>query len=460
MGESVIKVKNLSKVYNIYERPIYRLYDMLSPLLSRISNKFHEPFHRKFAALSNVSFELKRGESIGFIGKNGAGKSTLLQIIAGTLSQTSGEVEVNGRVNALLELGSGFNPEFTGRENVYMNGTILGFSKEYMDSKFQEIHEFSEVGEFIDQPVKTYSSGMFVKLAFSVQALLDPEILIVDEALSVGDIFFQRKCHQIIQKLLSGNTTFIFVSHDMSSIVKYCQKSILLNAGEVLYYGDSLKATSLYFKLDRLSPEEIKQEAEELNNPTVEKEIPIDKNQSGIPYLSAENCEILSGNYDQIRFLGYILLDEQSKVTNSFTIQDKVSFHFKFQAMQDMEAPILSLSIYNRQNITIFGKYAYQFKNVNIPDKLITGQIIEVEVKLQLDLYPDQYIFSIGIITMNEFDLKNIESFSLQAYQDKFTGVVTIQVGTFVVSPPKKGIYLPFNGLSDLPSECKYTVRD
>ncbi|MCI0418226.1 MAG: ABC transporter ATP-binding protein, partial [Acidobacteria bacterium] len=209
--EIAISVRKVGKVYRIYDRPEDRLRQMLFA-------RFGKSYGRDFCALRDVSFEVYRREALGIIGRNGSGKSTLLQILAGTLSPTWGEVKVQGRVAALLELGSGFNPEFTGRENVYLNASLLGMTKKQTDARFDEIASFAEIGDFIDQPVKTYSSGMVIRLAFAVQTAIEPEILIIDEALSVGDFFFQQKCARRMRELREKGTTLLFVSHDMAVV--------------------------------------------------------------------------------------------------------------------------------------------------------------------------------------------------------------------------------------------------
>ena len=242
----VIRVRNVGKMYRIYDRPQDRLRHMLLW-------RFGRHYGREFWALRNVSFEVRRGETVGIIGRNGSGKSTLLQIIAGTLAPTEGEVQVKGRVAALLELGSGFNPEFTGRENVYLNGAILGLSREEIDARFDDIVAFADIGEFIDQPVKFYSSGMVVRLAFAVQAHVSPDILIVDEALAVGDIAFQHKCTRHIKKLIDNGTTLLFVSHSTSSIKSLCSRGLWLDSGQMHYYGSAGVAVEKYLAFMRMS---------------------------------------------------------------------------------------------------------------------------------------------------------------------------------------------------------------
>jgi len=248
-AEPAISVSNLSKAYPLFDRPWDRLRHLLTG---------RQPA-REFQALSGVSFEVAKGESVGIIGRNGSGKSTLLQIIAGTLAPGGGEVSVSGRVVALLELGSGFNPEFTGRENVYLNGAIWGCSRAQMDEVFDEIAAFADIGDFIDEPVKEYSSGMMMRLAFAVQVSLKPEILIVDEALAVGDYFFQQKCFSRLRRMRDEGLTLLFVSHDLGVVRDICTKALLLADGNQVFFGDSKEAIRLYLA-DSVSKEEAREE--------------------------------------------------------------------------------------------------------------------------------------------------------------------------------------------------------
>jgi lipopolysaccharide transport system ATP-binding protein len=218
MGEEIaISLNNVSKCFKRYARPVDRLKEMLLP---------NRSYAQEFWALRDISFDVMKGETIGIIGRNGAGKSTLLQMICGTLAPTSGKVQVNGRVAALLELGAGFNPEFTGRENVYMNGAIMGLSRVEVDERFDRVAAFADIKDFIDQPVKTYSSGMYVRLAFASAIHVDPDILIVDEALAVGDMFFQAKCMSRMRTMMESGVTVLFVSHDTSSVKALCQRGV------------------------------------------------------------------------------------------------------------------------------------------------------------------------------------------------------------------------------------------
>jgi lipopolysaccharide transport system ATP-binding protein len=240
MNNTAIKVSHLTKVYKLYDKPVDRLKEALHPLKKK--------YHKDFYALSDVSFEIKKGETVGIIGKNGAGKSTLLKIITGVLTPSSGHVHVNGRIASLLELGAGFNPEYTGIENIYLQGTLMGYSHAEMQAKVDEILAFADIGDFVHQPVKMYSSGMFARLAFAVAINVDPDILIVDEALSVGDAAFQRKCFARMEVIRIKGTTIVFVSHSEGQIVELCNRAIFVHGGEIILDGEPKRVTGLYSK--------------------------------------------------------------------------------------------------------------------------------------------------------------------------------------------------------------------
>lgn len=254
-----IKVEHLSKCYQLYDSPRDRLKQFIMPRLQDLARQTPKQYFREFWALRNVSFEIKEGETVGIIGRNGCGKSTLLQMICGTLTPSAGSIQTSGRIAALLELGSGFNLEFTGRENVYMNASVLGLRNEEIDERFDDIVAFADIGEFIEQPVKTYSSGMAVRLAFAVAINVEPDILIVDEALSVGDELFQRKCFSRIEAIRASGSTILFVSHSVGTIVELCDRAILLEAGEKLAVGKPKQIVGRYQKL--LYAPEVKRES-------------------------------------------------------------------------------------------------------------------------------------------------------------------------------------------------------
>lgn len=251
MTDIAIRVSHLSKCYHIYNKPHERLKQFIIPQLQRLMGRKTTQYFHEFWALNDISFEIKKGETIGILGRNGSGKSTLLQLLCGTLTPSNGEVEINGRVAALLELGSGFNPEFTGRENVYMNASILGLTIEQINQRFDDIAAFADIGEFIEQPVKTYSSGMFVRLAFAVNIISDPDIMIVDEALAVGDMNFQAKCMSALKRLQERGATVLFVSHDIGSVKSLCSRAIYLDKGQLKQIGKAADIAEYYVRMMR-----------------------------------------------------------------------------------------------------------------------------------------------------------------------------------------------------------------
>lgn len=236
-----VEVENLTKIYRLYERPLDRLRELIHP--------FHKNYHRDFYALNNISFTVGRGQTVGLIGRNGSGKSTLLKILSGVLTPSSGKVVVEGRVSALLELGAGFNPDYTGLENIYLNGAILGYSRAEIRHRLEGLLAFADIGDYISQPVKMYSSGMFARLAFSLAINTDPDTLIIDETLAVGDAAFQRKCFMKMESLKKSGKTILFVSHVPSDIIQFCDSCIFLDAGEIIFQGDPRLAIEKYFEL-------------------------------------------------------------------------------------------------------------------------------------------------------------------------------------------------------------------
>jgi lipopolysaccharide transport system ATP-binding protein len=250
-NDYAIKVENLSKRYQIYNRPEDRLKQSIIPRMQALVGRSPKTYFHEFWALRDVSFEISKGETVGIIGRNGSGKSTLLQLICGTLTPTDGSVRTNGRLAALLELGSGFNPEFTGRENVYLNGAVLGLSKDEIDARFDDIAAFADIGEFIEQPVKMYSSGMYVRLAFAVNIMSQPDIMVVDEALSVGDMKFRAKCMTALKQRQAAGTTVLFVSHDIGSIKSLCSRGIYLEHGEMKSIGTAAEVAERYLRMMR-----------------------------------------------------------------------------------------------------------------------------------------------------------------------------------------------------------------
>ena len=384
MSEIAINVQGLSKVYKLYDRPIDRLKESLG--LSR-TKKYREHY-----ALRDVSFCVEKGETIGIIGTNGSGKSTLLKIITGVLNPTRGELTINGRISALLELGAGFNMEYTGIENVYLNGTMMGFSREEIDAKMQDILDFADIGDFVKQPVKTYSSGMFVRLAFAVAINIEPEILIVDEALSVGDVFFQAKCFKKFEEFKEQGKTILLVSHDMGSIQKYCDRVILLNKGEVLAIDASRTVVDLYKKV-LVNQFDAAEKAAAAEAASTTEQTQIDQ-AAGWKSNFVINPKLIEYGEKQAEIIDYAIVDEQGRFSNliendrEFTVKFRVVFH------ERVKEPIFALTIKNVQGTEITGTNTmYEGTQVPTPE---AGETMVVSFKQKISLRNGEYLLSLG----------------------------------------------------------------
>ncbi|WP_341349398.1 ABC transporter ATP-binding protein [Ruminococcus gauvreauii] len=385
MSEIAISVGHLSKVYKLYNKPSDRLKETLG---MKVAAKEHY-------ALRDVSFTVNKGETVGIIGTNGSGKSTILKIITGVLNPSGGEVSVNGRISALLELGAGFNMEYTGLENVYLNGTMIGFSREEIDRKMDAILSFADIGDFIHQPVKTYSSGMFVRLAFAVAINIEPEILIVDEALSVGDVFFQAKCYRKFEDFKKMGKTILFVSHDLGSISKYCDRVVLLNRGEKLDEGQPKPMVDLYKKLLVHQEEEAREEALDAGGQTVAAQ-GADVQPEGGFWKDAlvTNPQVLEYGEKRAEVIDFALLDDSGKITNTvekgteFTIKMKVAFH------ETVEDPIFAYTLKDLKGTEITGTNT-MFEKVSI-DTQHEGDVREASFTQKMDLQGGEYLISFG----------------------------------------------------------------
>ena len=391
--ENAITVKDVTKIYKLYDKPIDRLKEALNP--------FHKEYHKKFYALNNLSFEVKKGETVGIIGTNGSGKSTILKIITGVLTPTTGEVEVNGVISALLELGAGFNMDYTGIENIYMNGTMMGFSKKEMDAKLQEILDFADIGDFVYQPVKTYSSGMFVRLAFALAINVEPEILIVDEALSVGDVFFQSKCYRRMEEIRQKGTTILMVTHDMGSIIKYCDKVVLLNKGNFVAEGAPGHMVDLYKKIlagQMEGLEAAKDVDSDFSGETAEKEqkektyqLPHGKLMKDSLTINSNRTEYGDGRAE-IYDLG--LFDQRGNLTNlllkgeEFTIKEKIRFAAPIQS------PIFTYTIKDKKGTDLTGTNT-MFEGTDIKS-VKAGDEYEVSFTQKMTLQGGEYLLSMS----------------------------------------------------------------
>ncbi len=338
MTNIAIRASHLSKCYHIYNTPHDRLKQFVAPRLQRMIGLQPKQYFHEFWALNDVSFEIKKGETVGIIGRNGSGKSTLLQLLCGTLTPTHGQVEIHGRVAALLELGSGFNPEFTGRENVYMNAAVLGLSHQEVEERFDDIAAFADIGEFIEHPVKTYSSGMFVRLAFAVNILSKPDIMIVDEALAVGDMNFQAKCMTALTRIQDNGATVLFVSHDVGAVKSLCSRGIYLEHGTVKISGKASDVAELYIKAMR---EEMNAEQQKLTHTPVnskpdelqpEDEQTTKTNDSAFKSSEEFDKRVAAFRYGsggaRVIFAELIDMEDQPVVSAKFNQQVKIRIHF------------------------------------------------------------------------------------------------------------------------------------
>lgn len=388
-GETVVSIQHVSKIYNVYRKEFDRFREALSP--SRKS------YHTQFSALQDINLTVEKGECIGIIGTNGSGKSTLLKIITGVLQPTSGEVNIQGRISALLELGAGFNGDYTGIENIILNGRIMGYSDEEIQKRIPMIQEFAEIGEFIYQPVKTYSSGMFARLAFAVAINVDPDILIVDEALSVGDIFFQTKCYHKFEEFRNAGKTILFVSHDLSSVIKYCNRCMLLNKGEQIAVGDCKEVVDLYRKV-------LVDEYEENNHLTKPVEIRPSQADSPVSKPSGSGMwktgVLQNPNYQEYgdrraEILDFGLLNEHGEVASILEKGKEFSVIMRFRLNEAIRNPIFAFTIKDPKGTELCGTNTMlQGATLENTPAGLTGV---VRFRQRMTLQGGQYFLSLGL---------------------------------------------------------------
>jgi len=407
-----IKVENVTKTYQLYNSHADRVKEAFHPLRKK--------YHRFFNALTDVSFQIEKGEFIGIIGRNGSGKSTLLQIICGILLPTVGSVEANGRIAALLELGAGFNPEFTGRENVYLNASILGFGKEEIDNKFDEIESFADIGEFIDQPVKIYSSGMAVRLAFAVQANVDPDILIIDEAISVGDSYFQAKCMKRMSKLIEKGVTILLVTHGVDAVTQLCDRAVYLESGNIKQIGSAISVVDAYLKdvrRDQYSNGLIDDLNGDQNSTTTSSNdnlISIGDAKAEVQFKSdptfAEKARPYRYGTGGARVMYIELLDQQGQPTDSFDFRETITVRAYIEVYKNLDALNCCLLIRNKHGIEIMHctsrEYRYKFPITQKGDKVI------VDISFENILKPME-AYSIHYTVNNTYSLQEQEILDL-----------------------------------------------
>jgi lipopolysaccharide transport system ATP-binding protein len=393
-----IRVENVAKRFELYDHPRDQLKQFVLPRLRRFAGLAERQYFREFWALSDISLEVRKGESFGIVGRNGSGKSTLLQIITGTLTPTWGTVATQGRVAALLELGSGFNPEFTGRENVYLNGALLGFTQKQIEQRFDSIAAFADIGAYLEQPVKTYSSGMVVRLAIAVQTQVDPDILIVDEALAVGDALFQKRCYRQIEKLLSNGCTLLFVSHDQEIVRSLTSRAIFLNAGKIQKYGRSGEVLFSYREFLQQQEEAAFKAQQKQEN--VQTDLPIQK--EGNSY----------GNFD-VQILSVKVLDQNGDAQNTLYAGDAMSIAIECRSNIDIENLNIAFRVRTKEGIKVT---TWGTLNEDMPHFADDSQKTFWSRKFQKGQRFTVYFFGVCTLAANFYEIQAVAALEYDRY--------------------------------------------
>lgn len=439
-GNPVISVRNVSKSYWLYDRPQDRLKQALLWRFGRI-------YGREFWALRDISFDIYKGEAIGIIGRNGAGKSTLLQIIAGILQPTTGSVETKGRVASLLELGSGFNSEYTGRENVYMNAAILGISVEEVQERFDEIAAFADIGEFMDQPVKTYSSGIFLRLAFAVFVSLCFDVFIIDEAMSVGDVFFRQKCYTRMRALVERGASVLFVSHDMVEIEHFCSRAMLLERGRLFFDGLPQENIQRYYSINA--------------------KVNIAFSNADFSTIATDPVVVQSSQAvsvgDHLATCASISVqNEWGMQQEFFEIGQLAVFCVEFELLSDIDVPICGLGFVNDKNILIHGKNTLQM-DIDVPTMLKRGSRLRFQRTVPIIFRSGDYTFRVGLAAMGTDDYQLRYQLPYAMIPKLLTQSATWeQAGKFSVRLGARNDRheLPFHGMVDMVGNAKLWVEN
>jgi len=442
----IIAARGVSKMYELYSRPQDRLRQLLFP--------GGRPLYREHWALRDVSFEVGPGEAFGIIGKNGAGKSTLLQILAGVLEPTAGEVVLPERTTALLELGSGFKPEFTGRQNVFVNAAVLGIPRATVMECLDDIAAFADIGAHFDQPVKTYSSGMFLRLAFAVTTSLEPDVLIIDEALAVGDVFFRQKCYKRLEGLLSRGTVVVLVSHAMNDVAQFCHRGLLLERGRVAYLGDAAAAVKRYMVGDGgYAPSNLGEAARSL-------ELPSETEANDLwptPEAFLDLTDVAAAENDWAGCTHVAVCDVSGRPCRSFEQGETVSIFCRYAVRHDMEVAVAGVELINDKRVIVFGKNTLQFDSDH-PTLTPAGSSLRVRFDVKLDLAPGEYTFNLGFSAISREDFERRASLSHQELESRATVIsILTRAGDFLVtfrSRDTTPVQLTHHGVANLPGQA------
>ena len=418
-----------------------------------------------FCALKNINFVVKKGEAFGIIGRNGAGKSTVLKLAAGITRQDTGTITVKGRISSLIELGAGFNADLTGRENIFLNGAILGIPKRTIEKKLDEIIEFAELGEFIDVPVKKYSSGMQARLGFSVASNVDPEVLLVDEALAVGDIFFQQKCYVRMESLLASGTATIFVSHDTSSVARFCGRALLLDKAEEVFQGSAVEAVRRYYYLQHQAAPTMQEQATKYRTldgvEKTAKSYPPVVGQNIVDWPSSEafidfsRAKTIGGT--SARCTAIALCDNEGKPNRAFRHGDEAHFYLEFEALRDLQVPFGGFLISDPKNLTVHGKATYQHLAPSC-GPVESGSKIRIHLSTVLNIAMAEYTFDVWLSMMKDDAYENLKNLSAQQIlSSKRKLVEVLKAGSFIVLPGTE-IAIKHFGVCDLPGSGEVSI--
>ena len=412
-----IEVEQVSKRYEIYAAPHDRLKQMFVPPMARAvrglaarvglgSRAAASPqFFKEFWALRDISVTVRKGETLGIIGRNGSGKSTLLQIIAGTMAPTTGRVQTRGRVAALLELGSGFNPEFTGRENVYLNSAILGMTREQTDRRLDAILAFADIGEFVDEPVKTYSSGMFVRLAFAVQAHIEAGVVLIDEALAVGDIFFRQKCYARLEQLRASGAAIVLVSHSMPDVEQFCERAILLDHGHMRFSGSSVEAAKHYYLLHQ------QVHFTGAEEPAVRADPAASIRPEAAGWVPPRDAFVDLSRKSQVsngwaRCVGVAVCNQQGEACAAFRQGDTAIFHYEFEVSRPVGAVIGGIVIASDKGIIVHGKNSWQYADAEAAVPVAHARVLFTQ-SIEMNLAMGEYTIEVGLASVTPADWAN-----------------------------------------------------
>jgi lipopolysaccharide transport system ATP-binding protein len=438
----VLRVNEVSKCYKIYTNPWHRTREWISVR----KRKYHQPFW----SLKNVSFEVNRGEILGIIGHNGAGKSTLLKIITGVIQPTIGSYKLNGKILSLLELGTDFNEYLTGRENVLRSAELLGFPENYIQERLQDITDFAELGDFFDRRVMLYSSGMKARLAFSLFAFLDCDILILDEVFAVGDIFFRQKCYDRLEKLVAKNTSIILVTHDMGAVNHYCNRVILLNQGEVICESNASECIRTFYQLKHSSSARLKSQTQKIEKSEVKPTL--DYKQTFWPDDEAFTS-VSSQDSGKAKLTRFAICNSRGEFTLNFGEGEEANLYCEFEVKENIGVPIVHLQITNKFNVEIHGKTSLHHR-VQTPLNVSPDNYIRFSRNINLNIAAGEYIFGFSLYTIHPEDYAQLPQMTGEEIMEKVEALcVQEKLGYFQVTVPEYQLVSSHFGLCDLPGD-------